>query len=411
MKDKKKGCGGKLIGLLGSFHGWALIIAVWLVASFTNQLINQSSSSSGQQFLGTSSNYDAALTSLISSPSFSSSTSTKKKKSLGWTIVERSYRQSWKDLTTEICPVLSYPNVTDPPPARDFYKECLDRAKALGDTKGSPYQDRWPWWFRTLLRDTGKPQNGIQGPWHVLQFSNPDLRLCVYEKGGTKKFKQFHCRHTHNYTGNYPNFNQCWNQQPKYYTAPKSDKAVFLRDPLDRFLSGFLDKCILHHDTVDHCEPVTVFHNESTSPVQDLMFNDPRKFFDMYVDTFPLQWNMHYIPQALNCGGLYRDIDQYAFVGSMGADFYRDLERLQTQYPRLERGIEEIFKLTEHGKAGKINEKGVETGAAGQVMDYYTPHTVRRVLQYYAVDYVMLNLSIPQWAEDMLLEEERTTRR
>jgi hypothetical protein len=276
------------------------------------------------------------------------------------------------------------------------------------NTDGSPYHEKWPWWFRTLLRDTPKRSNGIQGPWHVLQFSNPDLRLCVYEKGGTKKFKKFHCRHIHNYPTDeeeLPEFNQCWNQQPKYDTLPHSDKAVFLRDPLDRFLSGFLDKCIRHRDVVDHCEPTIVFYNESTSPVISVMLNDERKFFEMYVDTFPLQWNMHFIPQSLNCGGLYRDIHQYAFVGSMGEEFYRDLDRLKNQYPQLEQGIEQIFELTTHGISQVTNHKGVETGAAGRVLDFYTPHTIRRVLQYYAIDYVLLNLTIPQWAEDILKEE------
>jgi hypothetical protein len=395
MNTKKKSISGKILSLFGSFHGLAFIIAVWLVSSFTHQI-----RMSGQ-WPTTISTYDLSLTSMISAPSISSLP----QKSLGRIIVERSYRQSWRDLTTKLCPVVRYPNVTTSPPSVDFYITCLGKAKRLMNTHRSPYHDKWPWWFRTLLRDAPKQSNGMQGPWHVLQFSNPDLRLCVYEKGGTKQFKQFHCRHIHNYPTDLeklPEFNQCWNQQPKYATVPNSDKAVFLRDPLDRFLSGFLDKCIRHRDGVDHCEPTTVFHNKSTSPVTDLMLNDDRKFFEMYVDTFPLQWNMHFIPQSLNCGGLYRDIEQYAFVGSMGVEFYRDLARLKNQYPQLERGIEQIFKLNEHGKSNVTNDKGVETGAAGRVLDYFTPYTVRRVLEYYAVDYVLLNLTIPQWAEDML---------
>ncbi|KAG7350992.1 sulfotransferase family protein [Nitzschia inconspicua] len=396
--DRKK-FGGQFLALLSSFHGWVLVIGVWMLASFFHQ-INLS-----DRFQASSNYGESAFLSLMGPPKTLSSTTPSNKKTLGRTIVERSYRRAYRDLTTEICPVLRYPNVTQPPPTKDFYVTCLDKAKSLGNKKGTSYHDRWPWWFRTLLRDTAKKYNGIQGPWHVLQFSEPDLRLCVYEKGGTKKFKQFHCRHIHNYTGKYPEFNQCWNQQPKYATKPKSDKAVFLRDPLDRFLSGFLDKCIEFEDEVDHCEPTTVFHDEDTSPVSGFVSNDPKRFFDIYVDTFPLQWNMHFIPQAFNCGGLYRDIDQYSFVGNMGVSFYRDLDRLKSQYPKLEQGIEEIFQLTKHGKADKINEKGVETGAAGQVLDYYTPHTVRRVLEYYAVDYVLLNLTIPQWAEDMLLQD------
>lgn len=325
-------------------------------------------------------------------------------KSRGRTIVERSFKQSWRDLTT-LCPIVHYPNVTELPPSRQFYDECIGSALQLGNKEGSVYHSRWPWWFRTLLRDSIKRGSGISGKWHVLQFLSPDIRLCVYEKGGTKEFKKFHCQHIHNYTGEIPNFNQCWNKQPSYRLRPDSDKAVFLRDPLDRFLSGFLDKCIRHNDVVDHCEPVTVFYNQSTSPVSDMLW-DKKLFFEMFVDTMPLQWNMHFIPQSLYCNGLYRDIHQYAFVGNMGESFYQDLGHMVSRYPNLERGVERIFKLTEKRRANVTNTRGVETGAASKVQEYYKPHTVRRVLEYYAIDYIMLNLSIPEWAEKMLREHE-----
>jgi hypothetical protein len=71
--------------------------------------------------------------------------------------------------------------------------------------------------------------------------------------------------------------------------------------------------------------------------------------------------------------------------------------------------MERVFSLSKKLKEssswiGKPNQ-GVETNAAKQVLDYYTPHTVRRVLEYYAIDYVTLGLPIPDWAEKMLLSE------
>ena len=118
-------------------------------------------------------------------------------------------------------------------------------------------------------------------------------------------------------------------------TAYKSEKAVFLRDPLDQFLSGFLDKCVNRIRSEDHCEPISVFrksprHNENNdtsttrtndsttprSPIETMLW-DKRRTFKAYVDTFPLTWNMHFYPQSFYCGGLYKTIDDYEFVGSM----------------------------------------------------------------------------------------------
>ena len=298
--------------------------------------------------------------------------------------------------------------------------------------------------------------------------SNPRLQLCVYEKGGTKNWKRLQCAHNNNYWRNNTSvassaaaagtatttssnmndamiqngidFNQCYQQQPLYdeqliakykkkkkkqktktknnynnnnnynynYNNIRSDKVVFLRDPLERFLSGFLDKCIEQRHQ-KHCESTLLFSPSSstssstknTSSYHNLARN--RILFQTYVDTFPVKWNMHFIPQALYCGGLYRTIQSYNFIGSMGRSLYRDLETLQTNYPGLSKaGINEIFAHNNNHN----NNVGVETGATGKVFDYYTPHTVRRILEYYSIDYITLNLPIPQWAETILQEEE-----
>ena len=66
--------------------------------------------------------------------------------------------------------------------------------------------------------------------------------------------------------------------------------------------------------------------------------------------------------------------------------------------------MENVFKLSQKLSTNSNTNKGVETSASKQVMDYYTPHTVRRVLEYYAMDYTTLGLPIPKWAEEMLLQ-------
>ncbi len=377
-------------------------------------------------------------------------------KSYGQQIVDKAYRTSgYEDFVTIFCP---YKNNTEILPSRidaDFVKDCLMEAHKVGSTPGNIYHDRWPWWFRTLLRDLGSfnkrkfPE--LVGRWHYLQFKGvgktegtgqahgvaPRLQLCVYEKGGIKSWKKLQCEHNHDYKGEIPNFNQCWRNQPPYdelmsvdtdpnnktastaAAAYKSEKAVFLRDPLERFLSGFLDKCVRRRDIYDHCEPSFLFAKpnpnnnnksdiEMQSPIKNMLW-DTRRTFQAYVDTFPLTWNTHFFPQSFFCGGLHKTIGNYDFVGNMGETFYTDLDAMQKRYPGLGTGMESVFKLSQKlssgkGMKGKFKNKGVETEAASQVLDYYTPHTVRRVLEYYAIDYVSLGLPIPKWAEEMLLK-------
>jgi hypothetical protein len=111
-------------------------------------------------------------------------------------------------------------------------------------------------------------------------------------------------------------------------------------------------------------------------------------------------WDVHFFPQALNCSGLFQAYRSYDFVGSMGEHFYQDLGCFSNEYPLLKLSLQKVFQV--NGKENVTNNQGVETKAASQMLDFYTSHTVRHVLEYTAIDYVMLGLPIPRWAEEML---------
>lgn len=333
------------------------------------------------------------------------------------------YLSGWADFV-ELCPH----NQTILPHRayKDFLVQCVAAIRTLGNTAGTPYNTKWPWWFRTMMRDASIQKNGLAGRYHMLQFNDPRLQMCVFDKGGTKQFRKIHCQHLHKGVSQ-RDFWQCFTKQPfydyevrnmtgkhgsmvermrynpddEYEPTPRSEKAIFLRDPLDRFLSAFLDKCVRRFDKVDHCEPTSVFFNEETSPVSGLLW-DTKKFFEMYVDTLPLKWNMHFFPEALQCGGLYRDIHNYNFIGNMGSELYRDLQRFVDRYPPLEPSVEHVFRLKKSGRENVTNTNGTETKAASKVLDFYTPRSLKRVLSYYAIDYMLLPIDIPEWAERML---------
>ena len=111
------------------------------------------------------------------------------------------------------------------------------------------------------------------------------------------------------------------------------------------------------------------------------------------------------IHQSLYCDGLFRHIQDYDYVGHMGEEFYDDIHELSMEFPNttLPKVLEDVF----HFKSKLMNgggNIGVETSAASHVLDLYTPRTLRKALEYVSIDYVLLGLPIPEWAETMLQE-------
>jgi hypothetical protein len=87
----------------------------------------------------------------------------------------------------------------------------------------------------------------------------------------------------------------------------------------------------------------------------------------------------------------------------MGPAFFQDLEKLGSQFgDKLTEGLEQIFSVSQ-----KLNDsnQGIETSASSHVKEFYTPATVRQVLEYTAIDYMLLDLPIPNWAETILNED------
>ena len=123
-----------------------------------------------------------------------------------------------------------------------------------------------------------------------------------------------------------------------------------------------------------------------------------------------MKWNAHFVPQALHCD-LYRNIDKYHFVGTMGPDFYFDLERMANQFggqsPEI---LNSTFGYMDHVK----NDNHENTGKQGsrhamhtpaKVARFYSARTVRKALEYLSIDYVTLGLEVPEWAREMLRQE------
>jgi hypothetical protein len=125
--------------------------------------------------------------------------------------------------------------------------------------------------------------------------------------------------------------------------------------------------------------------------------------FEIYVDVMPLKWNLHFDPQSPFCDGLYKHFEDYDFVGRIDDDFIGHLHRLVDQYPQLNESIRAVFpelsttSSNDQSESKVISSRtiGKETNAASRVESIYTPHSLRRVLEYTSIDYTMLNIPSP----------------
>mmetsp|Transcript_4471 Transcript_4471/g.12610 ORF Transcript_4471/g.12610 Transcript_4471/m.12610 type:complete len:327 (+) Transcript_4471:121-1101(+) len=265
----------------------------------------------------------------------------------------------------------------DPCPPNVPMKSCLQTA--LTRIRDSTTV---PWWFMSMLRDATTSGSGLWGGWHVLKTD--DLEFCAIEKVGSTMMRNLVCRLN----------NQTFRGQPcqSKRKNPHRKKIVFLRDPLERFLSGFLNWCV-DDPSSGHCMPKSVFTDKKLRKALST-----RALFESFVDS-PLQWNLHFFPLGFYCDGLYRSLHTYDFVGFMGNDTEHQLLMLGERYgsgvkKAMEDGTEMSYSLH-------------FTSSHNHITEYYTAATVRKILSYHSLDYVRLNLPVPQWAVDMLNGEEK----
>jgi hypothetical protein len=296
-----------------------------------------------------------------------------------------------------------------------YKKECFVNP-VVSNNHTNNYNNNYspppPWWFETLLRNATTPKNHpFLRTYHEVWFDTPNLCMCRIEKVSSDRWRKVAERFRGGETDTERGTRRAGNGWTK--ETDGFPHAVFFRDPLERFLSGYIDKC-LKNKYEGHCKP------DSTSDLID-GFSKPQGL-NSYLSTFPLSWNVHFVPQALYCDGLFRRIQDYEFVGSMADDrFKNDLLRLIRNYSPAshghdpssssswERYIRNEFRFLDEEtnstdfRASLLRRKvDHATHASGSVLEYYDADSVRMALQYYSIDYVTLNLTIPKWVQDIL---------
>ena len=172
--------------------------------------------------------------------------------------------------------------------------------------------------------------------------------------------------------------------------------AVVWRDPVERFLSAYVSKCLRgDHDGPRHCQRYLGFLANSTPSMSDVASALKRRHEPV------CDWNAHWAPQACFCGGLDSDFAElYSYrlhVSALQSGISQLLEH-RVPPPRLRAALAELS----NGTISPLNKllRHPSHSAAGMTTELRS-----ELREMYARDYSMLRGSeqenatvIKRWA-------------
>mmetsp|Transcript_45872 Transcript_45872/g.109227 ORF Transcript_45872/g.109227 Transcript_45872/m.109227 type:complete len:353 (-) Transcript_45872:175-1233(-) len=176
-------------------------------------------------------------------------------------------------------------------------------------------------------------------------------------------------------------------------------KFVLVRDPLERLLSGYDDKC-MNHRFSSMCFP----SNHTPEFVREARVYN-HSLFAYFVQGLAdslqrgIKVDEHFLPQFLWCD-LFKHIHEYDFVYQYHRDSIGDnvLEMLKaTNLTQFFYGWGKFrneslfFAVVDHATGAKTKS---------YLKEVYTPETAHLAYQIFAMDYMLLNIAYPSWIDD-----------
>eukprot|EP00588_Corethron_pennatum_P026035 CAMPEP_0194318332 /NCGR_PEP_ID=MMETSP0171-20130528/14960_1 /TAXON_ID=218684 /ORGANISM="Corethron pennatum, Strain L29A3" /LENGTH=425 /DNA_ID=CAMNT_0039075209 /DNA_START=151 /DNA_END=1428 /DNA_ORIENTATION=- len=191
-------------------------------------------------------------------------------------------------------------------------------------------------------------------------------------------------------------------------TYPDVHRAVFYREPLERFLSGYLDKCRYEAPSFSYCQ--IVFGGKDVS-FPDAVMLLPSK----YPDPKKLDW--HFMPQHLHCGGLSRALlnDTFTTVkmlqsppsdhnvsDSTTREVIRTMIR-QSGFNLTNADMEHIVPPPRPGgHAQYAHDKLFEYYGGGKGHNADKDALVAVIVKYFLEDYLVFDMEVPAFAAEAL---------
>lgn len=175
----------------------------------------------------------------------------------------------------------------------------------------------------------------------------------------------------------------------KVFQNLNSTRAVFVRDPLERFLSAFLDKCFSVGCKNIYCDRMR--SEGKTKSGDQITFSQAVSWI---LDQDLSELDGHFRPQANHCE-LDQRIDEYNVIGLMES---RNLA--STASCLLERaGLERLNVI--NGKEGSEPFWQPKTGeqTVDYLMKFYTTESAKAVYDAFAIDYQTFDIPPPSWMD------------
>ena len=146
-------------------------------------------------------------------------------------IIQRSYAKSYAHIL---------PCDKDRPSRKSCIQKTVDYFNTPNAGGNYTHVPSIPWWFQTLLRDL--PTSGAYGFWHHFSTTEPTFNFCTIGKVATTEWRRVFCKLNADdckVPGSCGKRGCSW--RTKKEMPENAPWAVFLRDPLERLLSG--EKC------------------------------------------------------------------------------------------------------------------------------------------------------------------------
>lgn len=174
---------------------------------------------------------------------------------------------------------------------------------------------------------------------------------------------------------------------------PSWHKAVFVREPLERFLSAFRSKCA-GGDEDGRAICRAAWHRLGIPP----RFADVTKALGTYHQKF----DHHFVEQHRFCGGLRHTLPYYDTIVQLDKDSSHEavkklLLQIGVNATHVDRLLDGTFP-THHTNATACVSCHA-TNATSLVPAFYSHRgMVKKVVAYYLADYLLFGLRVPSWA-------------
>jgi len=183
------------------------------------------------------------------------------------------------------------------------------------------------------------------------------------------------------------------------FADPEATRAVFVRDPLHRFLSAFLNKCF--NPTSDEAQGQAGMASMQNCPMykEGIVFKDA---VEWAMESDMNNVNPHWKLQAYHCF-LHKYIQSYNVVGVVSHDLSSDAKCLFDK-AGLD-GYNHEFVVDEDGK-GKRDDNfrsATKNGPTGDALLklFFPPDVARKFIQHIAIEYSTFRFDTnPAWLED-----------